>query len=431
MKKFFTILWVFIGFVNLYAQTTISPSAVLGDVYVAGPVYSKGAIYIKAENTVATTGKRGAVEVATAGTFSADSIIFYSNENRDGLLRNKGIVKGTSDLSPQYVAVRKHLNSTMGWQHVSFPFDVPFAGNIKSTSGQNLIKGSDFWVYYYDIKERAMNGKVDNSNWYEIGYASNINLRTDALQRGIGYNIWGESAGDELDFITTNQDQIAELFNTAVNKTEALAYYEGPRSINGSAGFTNRYGSGWNLIGGLNSDNFVADVIEGQSTVDFGANLEAGTGYPQTSSILTNGSIYYWRNPGDNSTFAEYSLDPAVAVSQGPLIMSPYVPFFVQTDTILGSLSTHIGRSIVFKGTGNYIAYGNTTNSRTRSLTTEDSEVRDIFSLSLTSSEIENSGDQLFLMFGDMYHEEYVPVEDGIKMTTISSIPRVWSANED
>ncbi|GHU61417.1 hypothetical protein FACS1894160_4060 [Bacteroidia bacterium] len=434
MKKFFTILLVFIGLVNLSAQNI--PSSIWGDVYIAGPMYSGGHIYVNADDPAqsATGTQRGAIDIVTTGTLYVDSITFCSNRERNGLLRNKGAVEGKaggSGTSPNYVAVRKYLTTTVGWEHVSFPFDVLFA-NIKSADGTSLVESTDFWVYFYNIKARALSGTT-TGNWSPIAYADSIGLPTDILKKGIGYNIWGESSGVEWDFATTDATQIAELFAVA-NKTTDLAYYEGPRSIGGGAGFTTRYGSGWNLIGGLNSDNFVVHNDTGlQQSLTMSSVADTTSSYPQTS--LTYGTVYYWDTPGDNNSFQAYSLDPTLVPIQAPLIMSPYVPFFVQTDTI-PTVNPRRGGSIIFNGNGNFITYSNSTRPSppkyTRSFTDENSENRDVFSLSLTTSGNENSKDQTFLMFGDMYHEDYIPVEDGIKMTrTVASAPCVWSEDED
>lgn len=438
MKKFFTILWVFAGLVNLHAQL---PSAVMGPVYVKGNMYSQGAIHVKAERGAGAAKLNGAIDIE-GGTLKVDDIILYSNDERDGLLMNKGYVQRTANTDPPLsVTVRKYFGSFNGggntFRHVSFPFDAQFTA-IKNTGtnaqiptpGTPGLSGGKLWVYFFNAKRRADFGTHDAGNWTDLTSTPPTGVATPAenglpttfLKKGVGYNLWGEpDTGDELDFVTTNQLQIDSLLKPTINKTQKLVYYEGPHST--------RYGSGWNLIGSLNVDDFRASEVEYTDPIGHGD-------YPQTPDPFAYGVIYYWPTAGDNvvNNYLTLQLDPAVPLNRQNFILSPYTPFFLQTDTTAGSPHHNAGKNFTFKAPGNDIV---TTlpggGIRIRSFEATNSEVRDVFGITIepVGYEDEADHDHTYIMFGDMYHDEFVNIEDALKFTTVASTPCIWSANED
>ncbi|MDR1561803.1 MAG: T9SS type A sorting domain-containing protein [Dysgonamonadaceae bacterium] len=144
MKNLITILFCFTGSFGLYATV---PMSNIGDMNVAGPMKSMGAFHLKAEGGQGT--QKYQSRVINTGTIITDSLIFYSNYERDALLEtlNTGAVrrlKLPTDLTdptepPRWVSVRKFLYGPKGkfsspnygeidgadvWWHISFPFGV-------------------------------------------------------------------------------------------------------------------------------------------------------------------------------------------------------------------------------------------------------------------------------------------------------------------
>ena len=177
MKRLITILLSFIGCVSLYGQAV--PMVVAGKMHVSGPMYSVGQVNVYAK-TAATvdTGKVDIVSdiAGVTASLTADTIILYSNDNSDGLLRNAATVQGAT--VNRKVTVRKTFTENK-WTYLSLPF--PVASADVTTGGKPLVGGDPsgtYWTFQFDAKWTSDSIKLDA--WKELTYAN-------GFEKGVGY----------------------------------------------------------------------------------------------------------------------------------------------------------------------------------------------------------------------------------------------------
>ncbi|MDR3339742.1 MAG: T9SS type A sorting domain-containing protein [Candidatus Symbiothrix sp.] len=386
MKKLFTILLSSLFITNLLGQV---PVAVLGDVYVAGggKMLSEGPVHVRATATA-----NGRINNEASATLSfKDSLILYSNNDRDGLLLNKGAKTAITIGGP--VLVRKLFTGydDGGWHPVSFPFDVEF-NNVYQPNGDPAYLGRDYpttahyWVSEFDTVNRANEG-LTTENWIWLPNT------TAKLNKGIGYRItrdvlYGGAVDQELDFVIKTADVDTLFNNTVAFKSKKLSYADGKGGLDEWIG--NR---GWNIIGGLNASSFLLDKD----------NVGAYTGI-----------IYYWNTVANH--YEDILINP---ISTEFAILSPYVPFYVQTDGL--------GKFFEFKTTGLTLDNGTT---GFRSIEQVEDATSDV--LYLAVSDNKNNFGRIYLMLSDTYDENFKPGEDALKLATTHPLsPVLWSLHTE
>jgi hypothetical protein len=411
MKSLFTILLSFIGCVSLIGQETTVPMVVAGKMHISGPVYSKGAVHVYA-NTGATvdTGKID-IDNSTTAVLATDTIILYSNNKSDGLLRNlntsSGGVKGTATdaTAPKKVVIRKNITHD-NYTVISFPFGVqkvigPLGVVLTPKEATNTTDNDNrYWAWEMDKKNRADWYKEnDTGSWMDIG--------DTGLKKGTGYMFWSSDAGD-VDFVTENTTDIGNLFSKSDdNKKLKVSVYKTKHYYGDSS--RDALGSGWAYIGGLNTATF---NLNSTNISDYGG---ATVAIREKYTSLAN-------NTDNSQNFKQVFL---VAES---LELAPYVPFYVQYD-LKDDVFAHgaeADSTFGFKNAGLLF-----NSAQYRSSREGASSIKDMLFFKLSSGK-NNFYDRFYLCFSDDYTESFRASEDAVKLSTSSQgSPLVWSLLDD
>lgn len=396
MKRFITIFVSSLAGIALCGQLSAQglPVAVLGDVYIAdnGQVTSVGTVHLRALPEEAKGAK-----VDNYGTLQADSVIFYSNDLSDGLLRNGNVVKNSRGASdPSGVAMRKSFIKNNYWYMLSLPFDVDIAnGIVNPITGGKLVRGTHFQLQYYDSKQRADIGQNVDANWKVLPTSETV------MKKGVPYRVAvkldqvttsrNDEGGVFVDFFAKDNSNIAGLFAKAVKGVDLTFYTSGK--------FQDTNSDGWNPFGGLNSSSFSIS--------------SATTPYPET--------VYYRTDP----TGDWLAMNPSLS-DVGTL--RPFGVLFVQTDKDMSS------SSLLFNGTSGGFTFAN--NGVVLYPVTESkaffrsSETRpyDAIKLQLTSTNDETFTSHIFFKLGDSYSKSFRSSEDDIVLQTQSTTNTLlWS----
>jgi len=301
MKRLITIFLSSVVGMSLLAQHI--PMAIYGDVYNAGILRSDGNVHIKAAPGVGRVDNHGTLRVN-------DTIIFYTNRDYDGLLKN------TNAVDANQIAVRKNLTGN-GWFMMSLPFDVNLATGVQNPlTGAALSYGGAYFVaQWYDAEERAQTGGNKPTFWKQ--YANNNNT----LKAGVGFRVAAElpylnpnhTGNADIQFVATASKSVRDNVFADVDKGVNLDYFATPsyfepieHEVYGLPG-EGHWSDGWNVIGGLNSTDFVMDAKEGTTKT---------LGYKKT--------IYYFDG---GATWEEFYPD---GIDIGTL--RPYAPIFIKIN---------------------------------------------------------------------------------------------------
>jgi hypothetical protein len=385
MKQLITILLSFIGYVSLFGQT---PMVVAGEMQVSGPVYSQGAVHV----FVDTINSRINIDNATATSaeLRTDTIIFYSNDKRDGLLLSQktGGVKGTITDQPAKVIVRKNV-ADYTWTYITLPFDVNISDISKN--GVSLKAEEDYWLARFDAKARSDSSTTNvNVVW---PYFDDYN---GTLQKGTGYMVAGYFGGTpgvtlgDIDFVTTNSTDINNLFKVEDKSVNYRTYVS-------SAGAWKEpdRGDGWAFIGGLNPTTFSINKDNIGNYSDDAAAVYPVNGTSQVTAVTLIGK-------GINETVK----------------IGPYTPFYIHIVTDTKIAAYPIDSTFIFKRGG--LSLDNYT------YRSANENIKDQLYFAL-SSDKDNSFDRFYLTFADHYSESFKTSEDAITMMTFSkSSPAVW-----
>jgi hypothetical protein len=396
------------------------PMVVAGAVYVKGNMHSKGIVHVKAySNSV----------IDNHGVLSLDKgIIFYSNNLYDGLLRNNS---GGKVIVPngEKVTVRKYFehifHNTSDSQNdyyytMSFPFKVGLSGgtieparletaysDITRTDGTPVAlwtgggssPASGIWIKYYNSYKRAVDGMKTDNQW---GYQDKkhwfwLNEDTIAsLKAGEGYRIWSMN-DHELDFNLKDSIAIAALFNNTTDKVRTdVKYFRDKNTVL----VDNSKSEGWNILGGLNVSSFqLKDNVKG----------------------ITNNVIYYFDQKSIPSQWKNIYLD------QEDKVLSPYVTFFIQTDS---------DTTITYKKEGLSLKNADAIGFRS---STEKEIIKDVLRLTITQTEHPDMepnpdlSDLTYIEFSENFQEKFRVGEDALKMAVDDNIstPQLWSWYEE
>ena len=366
------------------APESISMS-VADSMLISGPMRSDGAIHVFAD--------AGRIDIDSAGTntvLMTDTIILYSNNTSDGLLRNlkkAGGVKGIGTNQPKKVIIRKYFDEGV-YTYFSLPIPVTSSNVQMGSTATTLVGGTNYWVYAFDAQRTS--DTIQLSAWKELNYPN-------GFKKGIGYLVWYENAGTggNVDFSTTIANDIDTLFSSTYDKSNVFPVYS-----NTSGQFINpEVGDGWAFLGGLNS-----------TTYTFNRNTITGyTGtiwYRDATDSRAAGSI-------GNVGFRQISLAGNDSVN-----LPPYTPFYVQEAS-----STPIG---IFTSTPSGLSIES---AQYRSMS-DNNPIKDQLYFIL-SSDKDHSYDWSYLNFADNYVETYQGVEDALKMTTFyTTSPAIWSIQD-
>lgn len=383
MKKLITILLSSTVFLNL-AIGQNSPMVIAGDVKVAeaGKMYSKGPISVKA-----TDDQKGVIVNEGELTLN-EGIIFYSNDERDGLLKNTATVNYTPDTDVSKFQVRKSFNIPEKYYIVSFPFDVDLTQvQNADPTGDAPDLNENFWIFDYDSQKRADEGKPEG-NWRWLTFDTGDKI----LKAGTGYQITTQFGGPvELLFQPTATTDIASILEYS-DKTRELIHYNN----NGKFFENNAYSEGWNYIGGLNTSSFLLS----SSTV--------------SDATRKSPRAIYYLNENDIYEAIPVNMEGVTAV------VSPYTPFFVQTDT--SQVDTN-GKHYVMDF--HYLAPGLSSNDPDPiDFRSENTTSEDVFSVSLNGES--DYSDITYIALGDKYKEGINTSEDASKLFS-SGVQQLWS----
>jgi len=429
MKRLFTIFLSTVIGLTLFSQWTYSqnvPMAVLGDVYIkdTGIMKSIGPVHLKVDSAgrFARVDNYGTLDVST------DSIIFYSNETIDGLLRNQAT---SNKVNATGAAVRKVFPKHYWWYELVFPFDVDLqSGVVNPLTGKPLAYYTDYYVQYYDAQMRANTGLNDENNWVSLPNYASLTADQKVLHKGVGYRvavrfnkltpepfvsgsgtletdtIGGYLGRFSVDFFAKNGTDITALFDNQV-KGINLTY---KTSLTGKTDVS----EGWNAIGGLNSTNYIVN----ENTVDY---MIGGS----------PGVIYYKLNGFYDSANAYSTLWSELNPEDETGTLRPYALFFVktaaETDTVFKpSANPHGG----FAYLGNSALSLGTVSSVFRSASILS---HDLLKLQLTNAKDDDYIAKTYFRISDNYSRAFKDSEgDAIVLNTQSTIlPLLWSLAMD
>ncbi len=383
MKKKITMLLA--GLIPAIMLSAQVPMVVAGDMKVAG----QGQVLSKGDVNVTPSGKveiesQGKVKVNEATFLKASSasksiivnkgeltlekgIIFQSNDDKDGMLYNQGTVVAPQTVSN--VKVRKTFNDPSIWYYISFPFNVS-VGDIKNAdaSGTPLALRGNLWLRYYDSQKRADNG-TNSGNFIDITSTSYV------LEAGVGYLI-GVDIPAEVEFPATGN--ISNLF-TYADKAKTIKYY-----VHAADKYPDGNSYGWNFIGGMNTTSFLMNP--------------ANTGHS---------TIYYYDygRTGNAKGYKYRVLDIS------PAVLSPYVPFFVQTDDVTTTFN--------YKKAGLGINDANPLEFRS-----DNAGSKEVLVLKITDEK--SVYDNAHVIFSEEYQPNFKVMEDAVKMFS-EQVPQIWS----
>jgi len=251
MKRKITILLCLIGSLSAFAQTSVIN---IGDMVNTGSMRVDGSFHAKTDMTQA---KDGQSRFKHTGSLEIDTLIMYSNENKDGLFSWRG---GSVNCKKSVIVRRSFVKDI--FYYLSFPFDVDdvlipgtaqgitcgyinggYSDNFSGTSEYSvpgtLVYG-DIYVGIFDPKVRADSSyahEVAGDGGYVVSGWRDVQLNSNKFKKWIGYMIAAESGADgyggskvdSLDFITTTASNISALFANA-NKKVDLQYFATPKS---------------------------------------------------------------------------------------------------------------------------------------------------------------------------------------------------------
>ena len=412
MKRLITILLSFIGCVSLYGQAV--PMVVAGNVHISGTMYSAGAVHVYAKT--AATVDTGKIEIDNSGATAmlvTDTIILYSNDTSDGLVRNLNVpltgggVKGIAVATQPYkVIMRKAFAANPVHTYFSVPFDVAPSSILVGGTQTQLDYNNLYGIWGFDAKTRAgYQGYKDPNVWKELNYAGG-----EIVKKGMGYQLW-YGTGGVVDFVTLDPTAIKTLFDPSTPKTVNYTMYTlaNPQDVHQAP-----LDEGWAFIGGLNSTTFVVNkrTISGYT----GATATAATVYIRMSNTSqATGSAM-----GGNAYTDSYY--DAVVVGMGDsLNINPYSPVYIQGNYNAVASVAGTPATFTFNSGGLLLQSAQYRSSQA------DSGPQDQLYFAL-SSDKDSSFDRFYLNFADNYNESYLAMEDAVKLSTAyESKPAVWS----
>ena len=438
MKRLLTIFLSSVVGIVLYAQNV--PVTVCGDVYNAGILQSEGPVHVKA----ISPDKLGRID-NYGNLVLKDAIVFYTNDSIDGLLRNghKDSDVG-SVIADEGVAVRKNIRMNNAWHTMSLPFDVDLDGGvINPLTGEALVRGTDFEVQFYDAALRAKSGKSGAQNWILVPYSASSPeadqyepycKTPNMMRKGLGYRFVvkfsklepGESyAGKNYDveFVAAKAGDVVGLFSKD-DKGVDLVYnapppYYFPVDPDPALDHDALNSSGWNIVGGLNSDEFglLSDPI------------------PNTRTIEYTHAIYVVENDDDDWT--EY--DP----EDGNGVLRPYGTVFLKVKEPVADTDLQFRRSLArgnvapsgYVGYGGmaYYYHGNTLGEDVASpvffRSSQKSAGHDVFKLNIADANNSLKSKPIYFKFNNEYSNLYKESEDDITWSIAKSNNRIgaWS----
>ena len=381
-------------FTLLINYVDVLPMLVSGNVVISGPMRSDGAVH------VLSGAEAGRIDIDNTDVnqeLMTDTVILYSDDTSDGLLRNLnpvgGGVKGiTTTAQPAKVIMRKTFAPGV-FTYFSLPFDVTpnfvFAGN----SSLPLVGQTDYQAYGFDAQVRAEDrGYLNPAVWKEIDYT------TDGFGKAMGYQFWYDNGG-MVDFVTTIPAVIQNLFAPAAKNLTYTMW----RIANTSSSEQEGFDAGWAFIGGLNTTTFELN------NANIGGSPVSAVYYRlANNSQSTNDANHH-------TSYAEVILggDASEAANVGP-----YTPFYIQ-----GSIGAPGSADATFT----YNLSGLVFDDVTFRSSNDETIPKDQLYFALASDK-DSSFDRFYLNFNDNYIESYRAAEDAIKMSTAYvSKPAVWS----
>jgi len=371
------------------------PMVVAGKMHISGPVYSSGAVHVFAKT--ATTVDTGRIDIdnTTGALLYADSIILYSNDTSDGLIKNlntttaNGAVQGISTVIVRKTfAAGKHT-------YFSLPFATKtlYKGNTSQsvgTGGRNFAA----WKFNAQVRSQYLGFTNPSLVWTEIDYAA-------GFAKGMGYQFY-HVLGGAVDFVTTVAADIRNMFASS-DKSVTYTMYR----TTGPNVYQEPMDAGWAFIGGVNASTFSFK----QANV---GGYDGGTIYYRntTNSQSTNDQRY-----GAYNEFVLGSDDDSEIANVGP-----YTPFYIQGNMSATGASD---RTFTFNSSG--LVLDNVT---FRSSNEEANAIKDKLYFALTSDK-NNAYDRFYLNFAGNNTESYVAIEDAMKMSTnFVDRPAVWSIQD-
>ena len=452
MKRLFTILISSFAVIGLQAQTV--PMAIYGDVYNLGHLLSLGEVHVKADTAIGLTPERvGRVYNDNGGYFKVgvwngsevtSKIVFYTNRRKDGILKNMHSYPSSSDILTPNVYVRKNIDKDVTWFTMSLPFNVyiptgirnaktglPLTGRVDPSNPPKTDPEWDnynFDVQYYDAQKRAETGKHGEDNWVSIPNYDPLHRYSGTpqyIEAGTTFRFFVRfSSIKGSDPLYTNYDidfvaaaGAADLFEYK-DKAHALDYNPvdpalftpGPNPP--APGYYNegRVGAfncdGWNVIGGLNSDDFSMHQIA------FNPNA--------------NVNIFYIKD--DDPRWRPYYSNDMTTVGT----LRPYGAIFIKippTNPLNPARQTH-SNGIQFKKEGNTLDIANP--SVVFRSTKDYYADYDLFRIDIKDIEDNSDRDPVYFKFNDEYSKFYKSSEDNIMFSISKNASSIfaWSLAE-
>ncbi|GHT61824.1 hypothetical protein AGMMS50239_13580 [Bacteroidia bacterium] len=367
---------------------------VAGKVHVSGTMRSQGAVHIYAVESGLDTGKINIDNASDKTLLATDTIIFYSNDKFDGLLRNLnesggGVVGLTAGTSPKQVILRKKFADN-AWTYFSLPFKAD--KGLKRGNG-TTIPGSVYDLFEFNPEGRAVAGKPDTAVvWKRVGSPTGTIVTLDYAKAN-GYQIkFDAGQGGEIDFISNDPNDIDTLFSN--NKAKPVRY----NTYGTTDLWDDQNSDNWAFIGGLFSATYTMDHL----TTDY------------------KGTIYYREVESSQASPTPFTFGQ-VYIPDRPKIIGPFTPFYVQGEYGAGDTL----QTFTFKeGVRGLLLDHHQFRSSNDNLT------KDLLYFAL-SSDKNGSDDCFYLNFADNYVESYQSIEDAIKMSTAyGSRPAVYSLQD-
>ena len=407
-----TVLLSFFGYMGMVGQNV--PVLVAGKVHISGPMYSLGAVHV---DTITVDSAMIDIDNGINGATAilmTDSIIFYSNDSFEGLLRN-GNSSGTGGVGgitnadyPSKVIVRKTLTGNK-YTYVSLPFNCTLTSVLRGGTNTLMpfeVNGSGYWIQEFDAKLRAENmGFLNPDIWRYMA-------ATETMKRGMGYLLWLDSLSTipnsaVVDFVTTNSAEIKNLFAYASKPINYMRYM----AKNGTSNTPKQqeYDSGWAFIGGLNSTVFA--LTGGNFSGDTGPAIHFRES--RTSISTPENEKYY--------SYREFLLGYDDIIMGETLKVGPYSPFYIQGPI---SAPDSLAATVSFNPTGLLLDDISFRSSK------EEAEAADKLYFVL-SSDNSSAYDRFVINFSGGYSESYRAAEDAIKMSRVyEDKPAVWILDE-
>ena len=389
---------------------------------VSGNVRSSGAI--RSDESVHLFADSGRIDIDNTANntlippllalLKTDTIIFYSNDTSDGLLRNlntSGGVQGIATIAqPREVIVRKTFAYNK-YTYISLPFTVAPNFVLQGKTNTSLTRGAsgNYWSWGFNPQVRSGNqGFLDPAVWTKMVAADNFVAAN-------GYQFYYDGPiGGTVDFVTTDATAIKNLFSPTSKSITYNMYKSDNTNI-----YQGAFDAGWAFIGGLSSAAFTfkrANVV----------GYDGGTIYYRNTknSQATNTQTY--------NTYGEFVLgkDDVEHTTTGPLgtqvtpakilNVGPYSPFYIQGNI------TNVGGPI--PGTIAFNPEGFVIDSISFRSSNAEAGAKDQLYFVLSSDKDNSAYDRFYLDFDGSYSESYRPVEDAIKLSTaFEDRPAVWS----